>query len=238
MKPNDKSTYFLSAGEYSGDIIAADLLAVLKIVNPEYSCFAFGGNCLKAAGAEIIFSSESYGVMGIGGVFAKLPEFKQMADILLGEIERRKPKFAVLVDYPGFHFYLAERLALLGIPVIQYVAPKLWAWGAGRVEKLRSYFKLVLGVLPFEESFFKKQNINYKYVGSPHFNRCTQLTVSRELFGLRQDDLVLALLPGSRPEEIAYIFPYLKKNSSFDKRSYSARQNSDSGSGKYRSKLF
>ncbi len=211
MKTSENSSYFISAGEHSGDIIGADLVAVLKTTNPEYGSFAFGGSYLKAAGAEIIFSNESYGVMGIGGVFSKLPEFKQMADILLGEIERRRPKFAVLVDYPGFHFYLAERLSLLGIPVIQYVAPKLWAWGEGRANKLRSYFKLVLGVLPFEQPFFKKHNINYQYVGSPHFNRCTQLKVNRELFGLKTEDKVLALLPGSRPEEIAYIFPYLKK---------------------------
>ena len=77
----------------------------------------------------------------------------------------------ILVDFPGFHLRLGERLRLRGVKVIQYVAPKLWAWGIGRAPRLRRSFDLVLGVLPFETDFFRKLDINYTYTGSPHKER-------------------------------------------------------------------
>jgi lipid-A-disaccharide synthase len=115
----------------------------------------------------------------------------------------------VLIDNPGFHLRLAEQFRMRGIPVYQYVAPKVWAWGQGRVEQLRRNFTAILGILPFEEEFFHRHQVNYHYVGSPLKDRIDKVIVRRESLGLPEATPVLACLPGSRPSELSLNLPTL-----------------------------
>jgi lipid-A-disaccharide synthase len=131
-----------------------------------------------------------------------LPRLARLEDQILAQIDRQSPDIAILVDYPGFHMRLAEQLRLRGIPVIQYAAPKLWAWGTGRAAALRRDFDLVLGVLPFEEEFFRKHQVNYTYVGSPHLDRIGKVAVTKTSFGILESSRVVAFLPGSRVSEL------------------------------------
>jgi lipid-A-disaccharide synthase len=108
----------------------------------------------------------------------------------------------VLIDFPGFHIRLAEQLKRRGIKVYQYVAPKLWAWGEGRVAALKQNFDAILGILPFEESFFAKWQVPYRYVGNPIKDRMNRVAVDRSLFGFKPNEKILVMLPGSRVEEI------------------------------------
>src|SRR5690606_37921019 len=118
---------------------------------------------------------------------------------------------AVLVDFPGLHFRLAEQLRLRKIPVIQYVSPKLWAWGASRMARLAEDFDLVLGILPFEEEFFRATGVNYRFVGCPQKDRVQKVIVDKASLGFDPARRLVALLPGSRATEFQAITPRLLK---------------------------
>jgi lipid-A-disaccharide synthase len=155
--------------------------------------------------------------MGFGQVLAQIAGFKQLLQEILAAIDRESPALVILVDYPGLHVRLAEQLSLRRIPVIQYVAPKVWAWGQSRVEKIRRYYSLVLGMLPFEEEFFRRHQVAYRYIGSPLRDRAdiicarleAQLPRERAKHGCGHYTTLLGFLPGSRVEEVRYILPIL-----------------------------
>jgi lipid-A-disaccharide synthase len=202
--------YFISAGEVSGDLIAADLIVAMRSIQPKLRAFGVTGETMKRAGAYEVASIEALSVMGITDVLKAVPDLVMLESNLLAVIDRMKPKFAVLVDYPGFHLRLADQLKLRGIPVFQYVAPKLWAWGEGRAKALRDLFHGVLGILPFEEEFFKSRGINYHFVGCPIKDRTDKVIVDKQKFGFSSDDIVIACLPGSRPSEIRLNLPTIR----------------------------
>ncbi|MEZ4741237.1 MAG: lipid-A-disaccharide synthase [Bdellovibrionota bacterium] len=202
---------FISVGEHSGDLLAAELVLHLKKNIPELDIFGVTGNSLREAGVTSVGSIDELSVMGIVEVLKKLPALLAFEQRLLHEIDRRNVEVAILVDFPGFHFRLAEELHLRGIKVVQYVAPKLWAWGIGRAKKLKEYFDLVLGVLPFETEFFSSLGVNYKYIGSPHLDRIQQLNNSHVQFSFTDSDQVIACLPGSRLDEVNRMMPVIYK---------------------------
>ena len=129
-------TYFISAGEYSGDLLAAELVSEIA-QNSTLSPIGMTGPAMRGQGVLSLADMKSVSAMGITEVLKKAFAIKKVEQELLKKIELLNPRFAILVDFPGFHFRLAEQLKLRGIPVYQFVAPKLWAWGAKRVKKLR-----------------------------------------------------------------------------------------------------
>lgn len=204
-----RNSYFISAGEFSGDLLAADLVTAIRDRAPKLKCFGLAGDHMIAAGVEPIASMKDFNVMGIWEVAKKLPQIAMAKRSILHSIDLKQPAFAVLVDFPGFHMNLAEELHLRGIPVFQYVAPKLWAWGEGRAKKLREIFECILGVLPFEEEFFRKRGVPYHFVGSPHRDRVAKIKVTAADLGLPKDRPIIALLPGSREIEARLLLPAL-----------------------------
>jgi lipid-A-disaccharide synthase len=201
--------YFISAGEYSGDLLAAEVVIALRQLQPEFKPCGVVGPAMRQAGVDALIGIERLSTMGLSDVLKRLGEFKVLESLLLEMIDRMQPEFAVLVDFPGFHIRLSEQLKLRGIPVVQYIAPKLWAWGEKRVEAVRRNFDLVLGILPFEEKFFASHSINYRYVGCPHVDRTSKVSVRKEDLGFKGSDQIVAMLPGSRTEELLYILPTL-----------------------------
>ena len=175
---------FISVGEHSGDLLASDLVLSLKDRFSKISFFGMTGDALQSAGVESIGSIDELSVMGFVEVLKKLPDLLALEKRILAAVDRRQPEFAILVDFPGFHFRLAEQLKLRGVKVIQYVAPKVWAWGEGRVAKLRKDFDLVLGIFPFEAGYFAEKGVNFRYIGSPHKDRMNKVIVKREDLGL------------------------------------------------------
>lgn len=202
-------TYFISAGEHSGDLIAADLVNSMKQILPQYQAIGLVGNSMINAGVRPIATNDQLGVMGVAEVIQRIHILKMFETTLLARIDYEQPEFAILVDFPGLHFRLAEQLKKRGIPVIQYVAPKLWAWGASRAHALKEDFDLVLGILPSEEKFFQELGVNYQFVGSPHKDRVNKVTLSKETLGLDANKLHVAVLPGSREAELKYILPIM-----------------------------
>lgn len=200
-------TYFISAGEHSGDLLGSDLVLSLREKMPKVSPFGITGAAMANAGVEEVASISELSVMGVAEVIAKVAQLRMLEQRILHFIDMWEPKFAVLIDNPGFHIRLAEQLKMRGVRVYQYVAPKLWAWGANRAGKLRENFDLILGILPFEEQFFKERGIRYTYVGSPLKDRIDKVMVKRSSLGLPEKRPVIACLPGSRVSEIKLNLP-------------------------------
>lgn len=199
-------TYFISGCEPSGDLLAADLVQALAALRIE-GATGIAGPSMRDAGVRPMASMEDFAVMGFVEVLKHLPRLKLLEMELLEKIRRARPRFAVLVDYPGFHLRLAEELRRMGIPVIQYVAPQLWAWGEHRTERLRRVTDLVLGIMPFEEEFFRGRGVNFQYVGTPQVDRAQRAIGDAKHFGFADGSTRVGFFPGSRVSEVGRILP-------------------------------
>jgi len=200
-------SYFISAGEYSGDLLAAELVVELKNQLTNLQPFGLVGDSMKLAGVEQIAHLKEISIMGALDILKNISKIKDVENQVIEQIKQRNPKFAILVDFPGFHFRLAKKIKSLGIPVYQYVAPKVWAWGQSRVKKLQRDFEMVLGVLPFEGEFFESHSVNYKYVGSPHLDRVLDVEKTSNRRPKEKSGFLVGVLPGSRKTELKRILP-------------------------------
>jgi lipid-A-disaccharide synthase len=194
------------AGEVSGDIHAGNLLANLRELVPELNAFGVGGDRLTRAGLECIARTEELSHMGLVEVVRELPHLRRTLATLVTEASRRRPDIAVLVDSPDFNLRLASRLSGLGIPVLLYVSPQLWAWRRGRVRTVRKVAREVLCVLPFEVPFYEQHGVRARYVGHPLVDDVAQDGLLDRASADRGEGR-LALLPGSRAMEVRQLLP-------------------------------
>jgi len=197
---------FICAGEASGDQHAAALIRAINALNPEISFHGVAGPQMLESGCIPIHGMDELNVMGIGDVIRALPRIRRVEASLLEWAEANRPDLAILVDFPGFNMRLGRKLREMGIPVIHYIAPKLWAWGAWRVKKLKASQDMLASILPFEVEWFAKHGIDATYVGNPSAVLCARGWSRDELrsrLNLSDKDFLLALLPGSRPGELA-----------------------------------
>ena len=204
------------AGEASGDLHGASLIRELKNLDSSLKIFGIGGNKMKAEGMELIYHIDKMAFLGFVEVIKHLPFIKKVQRDLIAEVKRRKVSEVVLIDYPGFNLSIAKKLKQLEpelkLELIYYITPQVWAWGKGRVYKIRELFKKVLVVFPFEEKFFKEKNVNAEFVGHPLIQEIDNYNfVSRNLldnkFDLDPAKEILLILPGSRKQEVKSIFP-------------------------------
>ena len=199
------------AGEASGDRHGAALAAALPRHLP-VQWFGIGGDQMAAAGVELVTHARTVNVLGIVEVALHLPRIYGVYRKLLAEVDRRRPRFAVLIDFPDFNLRLARQLHRRGIPVIYFIAPQMWAWRPGRAKLLRRYTRKLICIFPFEEEFFRRAGVNVEYVGHPLVD-LVKPTLTREQFlarhRLRADCPTVCLLPGSRNQEVARHLPLL-----------------------------
>ena len=198
---------FLSAGEYSGDILAAELFVQLKVINKNIQASGVVGPHMISAGVDSFLNIESLSCMGLWEVVRALGRLRMLQSELITKILRFRPQVAILVDFPGFHLKLAELLKLHGILVIQYVAPKIWAWGENRAYRLQDQVDHILGILPFEESFFKKFKLKCHYVGTPIYDRI--VSHKKKFSTSCKTDLIISFFPGSRRQELIKHLPII-----------------------------
>lgn len=200
--------WLISAGELSGDILAADLVKDLKKAHPSLHFSGITGPHLRSEGVVSLASIEDLNMMGLAEIFKRLPYIVELKREILGFVDRNQIRVVILVDFAGFHLKLAEELKMRGVYVIQYVAPKLWAWGERRVDKLRQCVDLVLATFPFEEEYFRSRNVNCYYIGCPITKRIQTISKDKNTLGFQSKKLV-ALLPGSRRQEVERLLPHL-----------------------------
>jgi lipid-A-disaccharide synthase len=203
---------FVLAGEVSGDMHAAGVIAELLKARPEVSVFGIGGEKLRALGAELLYDSSQMSIMGFVDVLKHTGFLRRVLRDLKEAVRREKPVAAFLVDYPGMNLHMARFFHGLGIPVIYYISPQVWAWKEGRVKAIRRDIDRFLVIFDFEVEFFRRHGINAEFVGHPVIEELAEVTLpSRELFfkkyDIASDVRLIGLLPGSRPQEIAHILP-------------------------------
>jgi lipid-A-disaccharide synthase len=200
----------ISAGEASGEMYGAGLLEALRrAANARndlgsVECFGLGGERMRAAGCETVIDAKDVAVVGIFEVLSHLPKIYNRFHKLVSEVERRKPDVAVLIDFPDFNFRLAKELHRLGIPVVYYVSPQLWAWRPKRIELVKSYVQKMLVIFPFEEQWYREHGVKAEFVGHPLAD--IEPASTRMAAGGKPQ---IALLPGSRKKEIGFNLPIL-----------------------------
>jgi lipid-A-disaccharide synthase len=202
---------YLSAGEPSGDAHAAAVAAALRRRLPGAALEAFGGPALAAAGARVTDRMEDYSVVGFVEAIGAVPAHYRLLRRTMDAVTAGRYDLVVLVDYPGYHLRLAQRVAERGVPVLYYVAPQLWAWGAARVRRLRAVRRLAV-ILPFEEEFFRSHGIPATFVGHPLLDRPAPPTrdAAKRALGLDPARPVLGLFPGSRGIEVRRHWPVFR----------------------------
>jgi len=214
---NNKNIMII-AGEVSGDLHGASLIRELKKLDSSLNFFGIGGDKMKAEGMELLYHINRMAFLGFVEVVKHLPFIKKVQRSLIEEVKKRKIKHIVLIDYPGFNLNIAKQLKKLELEhelkleLIYYITPQVWAWGKGRVKKIKEFFKKVLVVFPFEEVFFKKKDVDAVFVGHPliqeidGYNFLSRHQLNEKLNLIREKEILL-ILPGSRKHEVEDIFP-------------------------------
>jgi lipid-A-disaccharide synthase len=190
----------VSAGETSGDHRGAEVLASLKLhPGVEVESFGLGGDRLKGQGMELLEHLDNYAVMGFVEILGSLGKFLALEKAMVALAKQRQPDIVLLVDYPGFNMRLGRRLRKMGFPVVHHVAPQMWAWGPWRVRKLRKSTDLLLTLFEFEEDFFRKRGVRAVFTGHPLKDVIEESQPS--------SGRSIALLPGSRRQEVTMLLP-------------------------------
>ncbi len=195
---------FISAGEPSGDLHGANLVEHLRARHPDIECVGFGGDKMTSVGCKLLYPLCDLAVMWFARVFANLHKFAAILSQADRYLRHHRPDAVVLIDCPGFNFWIARRAKFHGIPVFYFVPPQIWAWLNYRVRRMQKHVDHVLCCLPFEKTWYAERGVHAHYVGHPYFDELTEQIVDEtfvEKQRKRSRNLV-ALLPGSRTQEV------------------------------------
>jgi lipid-A-disaccharide synthase len=196
----------MSAGEASGDLHAAGVAAAIRSRRPHMALAGIGGALMRAAGVDLVADSETLAVMGFAEVLRHVPRHYALLRRLRARMRSGSVALLICVDYPGFNMKLAKAAHAARVPVLYYITPQVWAWGAKRLHELSRTVTKAAVILPFEEALLRKHGIDATFVGHPLLDRASDLPNrhrARAILGLAQDRPVLALFPGSRAQEVA-----------------------------------
>jgi lipid-A-disaccharide synthase len=200
----------ISCGEPSGDLYAGALAAEILALEPDAIVTGFGSERLRAAGASLIRDFKGLSVTGLTEALRVIPHSWQNYRALVEAAEADRPDVFVPIDFPDFNFFVARALHKRGIPVVYYISPQLWAWRRGRLKTMKRVADRVLVIFPFEKPFYDAAGVPATFVGHPLLE-LTGPAVSRDVFlrdrGLDPSRPVIALLPGSRRNELRAILP-------------------------------
>jgi len=202
----------ISCGEASGDLYAGALATEIRRLDPDVEIVGFGGDRLRAAGARLLGDYRGFAVTGLAEAVRVLPRAWRMLRRLARSAATDPPGVFVAVDFPDFNFRLARALRRLGVPVVYYVSPQLWAWRSGRMATMKALASKVLVIFPFEEALYRQAGVPVEFVGHPLMDLMPPLPSRESLLGeigMRPDAPTVALMPGSRVNELTAILPTL-----------------------------
>jgi lipid-A-disaccharide synthase len=206
--------YYIIAGEASGDLHASHLIRALKERDPDGAFRCWGGDLMEAAGGEIIRHIRDLAFMGYAEVAMHLRTILRNLEFCKNDIRQYKPDAVILVDYPGFNLRMAEFSHKAGFRVVYYISPQVWAWKKSRVYKIRKYVDKMLVILPFEKEFYQKYDYPVDFVGHPLMDAVqapAKYTGRVDFLGRNglSDRPIIALLPGSRKQELQRMLPLM-----------------------------
>ena len=202
--------YYLIAGERSGDLHGSNLIKALKKEDPDAIFRGFGGDYMKDTGAEIIVHYKEMAIMGLFEVIKSLFKIKKNLSLCLNDIKQYKPDAIIFIDFGGFNLLIAEKIHDLNIKKFYYISPKIWAWNQKRAYKVKKTIDKVFVILPFEKQFYAKFDVDAQYVGNPvmdainTFQPETNFLLKHKII---DTDGIIALLPGSRKQELIQLLP-------------------------------
>ncbi len=209
--------YYIIAGEASGDLHASNLIKGLKKEDAAAEIRGWGGDLMRDAGCDIVRHYKDTAIMGFVTVLKNLGKIKANIRLCCSDIQEWKPDVVILVDYAGFNLRIARFAKSIGLKVFYYISPKLWAWNTGRVKQIKRYVDRMYTIFPFETAFYKKYGYDVQYGGNPLVDAIDsrpyggetfqQFTEANQLSGKP----VIALLAGSRSQELKYVLPHMLK---------------------------
>jgi lipid-A-disaccharide synthase len=202
----------LSCGEASGDLYAGALTRELRALDPAIAVAGLGGPQFAAAGGRLVDDYRDLAVTGLTEAIAKLPRSLEARRRLVADAEQQRPDALILIDFPDFNFRLAPLVKRLGVPVVYYISPQIWAWRPKRLETIRRIADRVLVIFPFEESIYRDGGVPVEFVGHPLIDLARPAGDRRGFLsarGLSADAPTVAILPGSRANEVSRILPEL-----------------------------
>ncbi|MFQ5960626.1 MAG: lipid-A-disaccharide synthase [Candidatus Methylomirabilales bacterium] len=205
---------FIVAGEASGDLHGADLTRALLTLDPEVTLMGMGGERMRQAGVKLLVDAAELAGLGVTETLYRLAAgaraFRQLRTALATE----HPALLLLIDFPDFNFWLARASRRIGVPVLYYISPQVWAWRRGRVQTLKRLVQKMVVIFPFEEALYRQAGVPVTFVGHPMVDRLRDVPTreeARRQLGCDPSDLIVGLLPGSREGEIKYHLPVMKQ---------------------------
>ena len=195
------------AGEASGDLHGAHLVRAMRALDPHLDFFGIGGNALRQAGVHLMVDNSQIAVVGISEALLKFKIILSALRIVKKGLNRLRPALLILIDFPDFNLHVATVAKKLGIPVLYYISPQVWAWRTGRVKKIKNVVDHMVVIFPFEVDFYKKTNVPVTFVGHPLLDSIKYGTSGEKKKNFKTDSLTIGLLPGSRNGEVARLLP-------------------------------
>ena len=203
--------YFLIAGERSGDVYGANLIAALLKKDPKAQIVCYGGDEMKAAGGELLSHYKESAFMGFYEVLTNLRVIKKKLNICKKELLAFHPDAVIFIDYPGFNLRMAAFAKRQGLRTIYYISPKIWAWNKGRIKEIRSFVDKLLVIFPFEVPFYKSLNYPVEYVGNPLIEHIDSYELDISFKRSESHRWNIAFLPGSRKQEVEHSIEMIRK---------------------------
>lgn len=198
------------AGEASGDLHGSALIKELIRFKPDINVFGIGGKNMKDAGLNAVYDIEKLAFLGFTEVIKHIPFIKKVQKDIIDKVLFLNTKTAVLIDYPGFNLSIAKKLKKLGLKIIYYISPQIWAWGKGRISKIKKLVDHMIVLFPFEKELYQKEGVKVTFSGHPLIERIKNYNFIeaeefRKKYGILKD--ILLIMPGSRHHEIELILP-------------------------------
>ncbi len=205
---------FIVAGEASGDLHGADLTRAVLTLDPEVTLMGMGGDQMRQAGVKLLVDAAELAGLGVTETLYRLAAGARVFRQLRTALATEHPALLILIDFPDFNFWLARASRRIGIPVLYYISPQVWAWRRGRVRTLKRLVQKMVVIFPFEEALYRQAGVPVTFVGHPMVDRLRDVPTRQEArrqLGCDPSDLIVGLLPGSREGEIKYHLPVMKQ---------------------------
>jgi lipid-A-disaccharide synthase len=203
---------FFSVGEPSGDLHGANLIEAIRQRGDSWTFCGYGGPKMRRAGCDVLEDLTQLAIMGVTQVVAKIPKFWGLYRKADEFLRRERPDAVVLIDYPGFNWWIARAAKRQGIPVFYYGVPQMWAWASWRVRKMRRLVDHVLCKLPFEREWYQQRGCRATFVGHPYFDELATRSLDEGFAStLQGNGPLVTLLPGSRRKEVQDNWPILQR---------------------------
>ncbi len=209
MADSPPKRILIVAGEESGDLHGASLVAEMKHMDPDLRFVGIGGDRMSSEGVEIGCHVRDLAVVGIVEVFSVLPKLFHAYRWLVRQLRNTPPRVVVLIDYAEFNLFFAGRVRKFGIPVVFYISPQIWAWRRGRVKRIAKNVEEMIVILPFEKDFYEKYGVKASFVGHPLVDRFEEKKA--KIKRGTHDTFVIGWMPGSRGSEVSRLLPVMSK---------------------------